>query len=579
MIIAAIYARKSTDQAGISEDSRSVTRQVEHAKLYATRKGWVVDDGHVYVDDGISGAEFAARPGFVRLMNCLRPRPPFQVLVMSEESRLGREQIEVAYALKRLTQGGVRVYLYLEDRERVLESPTDKLLMSVTAFADELERERARQRTHDALAAKARAGKVTGGVVFGYLNREVFSGAGDTTGQRRRSHVERVVEPAEAAVIRTIFELCAAGWGVKRIAKVLNAEGRPAPTPRRQGRPRSWAPSTVHEILNRPLYRGEIVWNQRRKRDNWGTKRYTQRPEKDWVRVPAEDLRIVSDELWAAAHARLKASRASYLRGTRDQRWGRPASGITSRYLLTGMASCSSCGATMVVTSQDWKTRRKFAYACGYHHTRGASVCPNSLEAPMDATNLEVLSAFERDVLAPQVIDEAVRKALERLRPSDAVEDQQRSVRVELVKLGQELTRLGAAIASGGDIPTLLEAAREREQRRHRLEAELISVEGLARMSALDVRRLELAIRERFDGWRGLLEREVDHARRVLTASLMGRLVFTAHTEGGRRYYEFVGRWSIGRAVAGVIQAKGMVTPAGFEPAISTLKGSCPRPG
>jgi len=70
-----------------------VTRQIEHAKVYAQRKGWVVADEHVYVDDGISGAEFANRPGFLRLMNALKPRPPFQVLIMSEESRLGREAI------------------------------------------------------------------------------------------------------------------------------------------------------------------------------------------------------------------------------------------------------------------------------------------------------------------------------------------------------------------------------------------------------------------------------------------------------------------------------------------------------
>ena len=33
--------------------------------------------------------------------------------------------------------------------------------MSVTAFADEFEREKARQRTYDALARKARAGHVS----------------------------------------------------------------------------------------------------------------------------------------------------------------------------------------------------------------------------------------------------------------------------------------------------------------------------------------------------------------------------------------------------------------------------------
>jgi hypothetical protein len=56
-------------------------------------EGWAVDLAHV------SGAEFVKRPGFLRPMNALKPRP-LQVLVMSAESRLGREQIETAYAPK-----------------------------------------------------------------------------------------------------------------------------------------------------------------------------------------------------------------------------------------------------------------------------------------------------------------------------------------------------------------------------------------------------------------------------------------------------------------------------------------------
>src|SRR5262245_34207312 len=128
-MFAAIYCRKSTDQA-VAEEAKSITRQIDHARQYATKRGWTVDDAHVFVDDGVSGAEFAARPGFVRLMASLKPRPPFQVLVMSEESRLGREAIETAYALKQLITAGVRVFFYLEDRERTLDSPTDKLLLS-----------------------------------------------------------------------------------------------------------------------------------------------------------------------------------------------------------------------------------------------------------------------------------------------------------------------------------------------------------------------------------------------------------------------------------------------------------------
>ena len=175
-MIGAIYARKSTDQNGIGDEHKSITRQVEHAKAYARDKGWTVATDHIYIDDGISGAEFAKRPGFLRLMTALTPSPPVQALIMSEESRLGRESIETAYALKQLVQAGVRVFFYLEDRERTLDSPTDKIMLSLTAFADELEREKAQQRTYDAMHRRALAGHVTGGRVFGYDNVRVDGG-------------------------------------------------------------------------------------------------------------------------------------------------------------------------------------------------------------------------------------------------------------------------------------------------------------------------------------------------------------------------------------------------------------------
>ena len=169
-MIAAIYARKSTDQHGVADAEKSVTRQIEHARAYAVGKGWTVAEEHLYVDDGISGAEFARRPGFLRLMNALKLKPAFQILIMSEESRLGRESIETAYALKQLVQAGVRVFFYLEDRERTLETPTEKLMMSLTAFADEIERIDAGVR--EEVFCGLCLGRICG---FGTASRDVFS--------------------------------------------------------------------------------------------------------------------------------------------------------------------------------------------------------------------------------------------------------------------------------------------------------------------------------------------------------------------------------------------------------------------
>jgi DNA invertase Pin-like site-specific DNA recombinase len=110
-MIASIYARKSTDDDR-NEDARSTTRQIERAHEYAARHGWTVPPEHVYVDEGISGAEFIKRPGYRRLMEALYPRRPFHALVMSEESRLGRDQIETMYALKQIIEAGVQVFVY-----------------------------------------------------------------------------------------------------------------------------------------------------------------------------------------------------------------------------------------------------------------------------------------------------------------------------------------------------------------------------------------------------------------------------------------------------------------------------------
>jgi Recombinase len=91
-------------------------------------------------------------------------------------------------------------------------------------------------------------------------------------------------------------------------------------------------------MLTRSLYRGEITWNRTRKRNAWGIKRQTGRAEADWVQLEILALRIVPESLWQAVRERFRDTRASYLRATNGQLWGRPANGIESRYLLTGLA-------------------------------------------------------------------------------------------------------------------------------------------------------------------------------------------------------------------------------------------------
>lgn len=555
-VLAAVYARKSTEQS-VTDDQKSIARQIDHARAYAASKGWAVPDAHVYADDGISGAEFANRPGFLRLMNAVKPKAPFQVLVMSEESRLGREAIETAFALKQLIQAGVRVFFYLEDRERTLDSPTDKIMLSLTTFADELEREKARQRTYDAMQRKARAGHVTGGRTFGYDNVTISGADG------QRSHVERRINENEAAVVREIFRLCAEGVGQTRIARHLNAHGRPAPRPQR-GRPAAWAPSSVHEVLFRDLYRGLIVWNRSKKRNRWGQHQQTDRPAGDWITVPAPHLRIIPEGDWLAAHQRIESARTEYARTTRGCRRV-VRRDRESKYLLVGFARCALCGGGLHVRSHKSGTRRAFSYACTSHYAKGPTVCPHVERWPMADLDREVLAAVMGDVLSPHLVDAVVEQARQmHAAVASGDEGSDREARTELEKVQREQARLTDAIAAGGHFPALLRRLEETERRRLDLTSRLQMSAAPGTLPAW--RDVERRVRESLIDWRStLLGDDVAGARQAFRQLLTTPIVCTPFVQGSRRTLTFEGKVGLEAVFGGDLVTK-LASPPGFEP-------------
>jgi site-specific DNA recombinase len=414
-------------------------------------------------------------------------------------------------------------------------------MLSVTAFADELEREKARQRTYDAMQRKARAGHVTGGSVFGYENVDVPGPDG------KRSHVERRILENEAEVVRRVFQMCADGQGLTTIAKTLNAERARCPRSQ-QGRPKGWAPSSVREVLYRDLYRGVIVWNKTRKRDQWGLHRQRARAEQEWLRIPAPQLRIVPDDLWDAVHERLDCARRRYLRLNNGRVLGRPPA-VGTRYLLSGLLTCGVCGSSLEARTRSHGRQRAPFYGCAAHHRKGGTICRNNFEIPMKDADDAVLSLIEHRMLDPQLVERIVSETLQELQAQGS-DGKREALEQECAAVDEQLARLGEALAAGGELRTILAAIRAREAKREELQRAIAQLRKP--LGRIDLRTLRAQLEERVRDWRALLRKHVEQGQQLLRRLIVGRLILYPEADEDGRYYRFKGQGTLSRLLAGM---------------------------
>ena len=549
-MIAAIYCRKSTEQVGFNDEEKSVTRQIEHGIAYAEQKGWTVSKDHIYSDDGVSGAEFLKRQGFLRLMNALKPRPAFQVLIMSEESRLGREAIQSSYAFKQIIDSGVRIFFYLTDQERKLDNALDKVMLSLTNFSAEMEREKASQRTYDAMFRKAKSLHVTGNKVFGYDNVPIYGSQANADGTPHRQHVVRRINTEQTKVVVRIFEMYASGFGLARIAKALN-EAHIAPP---QGGILGWCPTALRDILQRDLYRGVVLWNRTQTVQLGGTRKQRKRPQSEWLRLEAPELKIISETLWEKVEERRSRNKGAYLRGKSGRLISRPTGeDLRSTYLLSGIAKCVTCGGSIVAikrTSKQHYTR--VAYRCAYHHKRGHTVCTNSVEVRQDILDSAILHAIN-DVLDEQVLEASVAKALERVRNEQKkFPDQRVAIERELSLIQTRLHHLVEHIANGRATDAIDASLHQEEARKKTLLAELVKLDELVELIQVDENRLARELRSRLRDIPALFARQTPIARQMLRKLLDGHIVCEPVEKGGKRGYRFTATGTFDRLLTGV---------------------------
>lgn len=359
---AALYARYSSDR----QNPLSVADQLALLRRHAAGKGWTVVAE--FSDAAISGFAMANRPGVLALLEAAEAGA-FDLVLVEDEDRLARNDEHQAHIFNLLTFLKVGLATLAVDRVTKAQSSLKGLLAQLTLDGIS-------QKTRRGMAANAERGQATGSRLFGY-----------------RSHPGGAMEivPAEAEVVRRIFERYVAGDTALEIAGRLNAEGLRGP---RGGR---WNASSIlgsrsrgNGVLRTELYAGVKVYNRMEVRKDPRTGKRTPhlKPEDQWRRTPAPALRIVPAPLWEAAQAQL--ARRSFASAA-----GRPLRRHPG--LFSGLLKCGVCGG-------GYNSYSAGRLICATRRDSGPAGCANGRTLSRRRLEDRILTQLRARLLSPEAV-------------------------------------------------------------------------------------------------------------------------------------------------------------------------------
>jgi site-specific DNA recombinase len=335
---AAGYIRVSTlDQVehglNLEEDRQRIRETCE-------AEGWELVD--IFDDGGLQGDD-PNRPGLLALLAAL---DDLDVVVIRSVERVSRDPMLWGLVSRAFQAADVRLVSFLTGPVD-LESPQGEFVGNLFAAVGRFEKRLTGQRVKQALDARARDGKqTTGRPPFGYRWTE------DKTLEE---------DPAEAAVVRRIFDSYAAGRSQRDIVLDLTATGVPT---RKGGR---WAQSLISNVLSSVTYHGKL------KRGNGDV-------------IDGKHPAIIDDETW---------TKVERMRERHRQTGGRRP---TKHLLTNGLLRCGLCGSALLPRRGNQAPR----YVCKTRFDLGADHCampPIRMDA-VDEPLREALSTGYFDVEA-----------------------------------------------------------------------------------------------------------------------------------------------------------------------------------
>lgn len=441
---AVIYCRVST--ARQAEDELPIASQKQRCEEKAAALGATVL--RVYCDEGLSGRS-DGRPAFQSaILFCEAHSTDY--LITWSTSRFARNRLDAQLYKRRLSRAGTELVFAAMDIDRSTDSGW--LTEGMMELFDEWYSRQTAADTLRSMIKTAQSGHWCGGrVPFGFRS---IPAADDP----RRKCLEPV--QAEAAIVRRIYEMRAAGAGAKTIATTLNEDGI-------YNRNWPWNISTVLALLRNPAVVGQIAFGRMVRVD--GQRRMM--PRSEWIVVESH-APIIDVALWETVQRMI--DRDAPLASPENH--GSPR----STFAFTGLLRCGRCGGSLQIEHAKGRSRRYSYYNCR-NAQRAATCMPRRLPArAMDDWLIDVICG---DVFTPDNLREiaddlrelAGRWVDERRARRLAVDEQIRDVTRRNRKLYEILEEFGRAAPNLGDLALRL---RENNERLKKLQGDLEKIDA-----------------------------------------------------------------------------------------------------
>ena len=330
----AAYARVSSDKDAMLQ---SLSAQVSYYNNYITNHpGWELIE--IYSDEGISGTK-EDRPGFQKMLeDCRNNR--IDLIIAKSITRFARNTVILLQTIRELKTLGIDVY-FEKENIHTLSSEGEFMITLLASYAQEEARSASENqlwRIHKLFEN----GMPSTCLYYGY----------------RYDKGKFVIEPGEAEVVREIFDLYLSGYGIMRIAKLLNDRN----TPTRLGG--KWKGHRIYKMLKDEVYIGNLLLQKTYTKDYISKQRMENRGEKPMYEVIGSHEAIVDENTFYQVQEEMMRRKA-----VNDSRQKADTPAYKSQF--TSLLICGICGKTY----RRKKNCGRYVWTCSTYHDFGQKYC------------------------------------------------------------------------------------------------------------------------------------------------------------------------------------------------------------